>query len=239
MNTVRGLTFEELVQDLSLEEDVRQRLFAGRIDREGNFAEAATAFAEAFEELPEVERALRELRENPSAPEPPRRRLESPIGNTRISGRHDFGDYDKSTILRYRELVNSIGIVPFAQWQRRARALMATHQNFAERTGDAELLQRTGGGLASSLLETTSKYRLAGLQFAEELILECLRWKPFSGVHWTLWANVYFVSGDVQSAGLILWESLKRLPYDPFNASTLAEILSRFDNLEMGASKMQ
>jgi tetratricopeptide (TPR) repeat protein len=148
------------------------------------------------------------------------------------SARQKLRDHEQITLRDYKQLESTIGTVPFDGWQRRARALMETRRKFAEQTGDAELLQRAGGGLANALLRAASKYGMPGLHFAEEMILECLRWNPFSGVLWVLWANVYFVARDVQSAELILWESLKRLPYNAFNSSTLCEILSRSGDLD-------
>jgi Zn-dependent peptidase ImmA (M78 family) len=61
-----SLTFEELVQGLSLEEDVRERLLARQKEGEGNLEKAVIAFADAFEELQEVESALSAVRELPS-----------------------------------------------------------------------------------------------------------------------------------------------------------------------------
>jgi tetratricopeptide (TPR) repeat protein len=150
-----------------------------------------------------------------------------------------YTGFQQSAARTYRQLNDSMGRVPFEEWQRRTRALMAQHQQFAERTGDADLLQRTGGALANVMLRAPNRYGIAGLQLAEELILECLRWKPFSGLHWNLWANVYFVSRDTKSAELILWESLKRIPYDAFNLSTLVEVLSRLRSFDLAIAALE
>ena len=104
--------------------------------------------------------------------------------------------------------------------------LKATYDPHIDRTGDAAQYVLNSSRIASDLIRSSKIHGIEGIKLAESLIVSALKWAPFNEYLWNRWAECYIVGDDVETAELLQWEAMRRLPFNTVGASIFAEFMA-------------
>lgn len=99
-------------------------------------------------------------------------------------------------------------------------ALMEEYRRYAEATGDAYNLVRSGTVLAKPIVEKAPHLALHLVGLVRE-------WEPNDPLAWDLWGRALAAAGHPDLAEAVLWEGTHRFPDDAYVRCSLANLLVR------------
>jgi hypothetical protein len=99
---------------------------------------------------------------------------------------------------------------------------MRRHVRFARATGDSQYLARAVHLLSIAAVNNGGATHLAK---AQEMARTGLKWQPFNGRLWGIWADALETAGALNASETVRWESVRRIPFDIERRNQLAEFL--------------
>lgn len=105
--------------------------------------------------------------------------------------------------------------------------LASKHRRYAEGTGDSFFLVHTFTNVGMQLLRHGADARSERARLAQALAREVLQWEPRNRHAWSLWRDALVAEGALETAELVGWEFVRRVPDDPQPRDQLADLLAK------------
>lgn len=138
---------------------------------------------------------------------------------------HQRGPAPLADLAEVDEFVDKLPRQNIVEAVARARQLVRYREKIAREYGNTEFAVKTACRVGREFLRRgLGPMRRRG-EVALELAMTSLRWEPRHAHSWGLWRDSLVALGRHDDAEIVAWESVRRFPDDPVNASVLSSML--------------
>ncbi|MGH6848780.1 MAG: hypothetical protein ACREC0_15515 [Methylocella sp.] len=126
-------------------------------------------------------------------------------------------------------LLSQLANQSFNTIQSRVMDFCQKHSAYAEHSGYALILLSAFGQIGEAILRMSAKDRQQGAGLVRELACTALRWEPWNGYFWVLWARAFLAQGAIEAAELLYWDTIRRIPSNAHARNQLVMLLQRLE----------